>query len=129
MLSLTAALVLSALHPSTPVTTAALGQKIQIIKGKKGSGTVKNTSPEGSNAAAAANAAKEQDLNRKAAELDARHKQVEQREQALQEKQAAQAEDEKKQAEQRARQQKMIEKIGEQNQQLLQQASDGLAGD
>lgn len=130
MLTLTA-LVLSALHPATPVATTALAQKIQIIKGKKGSGTLKASNLEAGSVKndAAGNAAKEQALERKSADLEAKRKALEQREQALEEKQAAAQESEKKQAEQKAKQREAIEKIGAQNQQLLRGAADGLAGD
>ncbi len=122
-----AALVLCSISPSSVVSSASLGQgKVQIIKGKKG--TVK-----------AANASNEVTVipvvvdspgnNGKSAEVDAKSRDLAQREQALQEKETAAAENEKKKSDQQKAQQKHIEKIGEQNQQMLQQASDSLAGD
>lgn len=132
MLALTAGLVLSLLHPATPVTAAALAQqKVQIIKGKKGTGTVKS-SPEAAPASAAdanESAAREQALGRKAAELDARSRDLAEREQALAEKQAAHEEQEKKQAEQKAKQLRTIEKLADENRRALQHATDALAGD
>lgn len=129
MLSLAAALALSALHPATPVVSTALAQKIQVIKGKKGTVKPAAAEPGSSAAPAPANAAKEQELVRKAAELDARNKALEEREQALNEKESAHEESQKKQADKKAKQQKAIEKIGEQNEEMMRQAADALAGD
>ena len=132
-----AALVLSALCPLTPARSASFGQaKVQIIKGKKG--TVKAANAGASESAplqvspdsnSSSNAAKAQALDKKSADLDAKNKELTDREQALTEKQAAADEADKKKAEQQKAQQKHIEKIGDQNQQMLQQASDSLAGD
>ncbi|HEY1086869.1 MAG TPA: hypothetical protein VGE37_04210, partial [Archangium sp.] len=108
-------------------------QKIQIIKGKKGTGTVKNnTSSEFAPQPVAPNQAdtqRAQELNARAAELDAKDKSLAEREQALDEKQQANAEAERKKAEQLKAQQKRIEKIGVENPKLWQQSSDALAGD
>ena len=127
-----AALVLSSLSPATPVASTALAQgKVQIIKGKKG--TVKAANSEGTSVQvspdAQGNTAKAQELDRKSAELDAKNRDLAQREQALQEKEGTAAEAEKKKADQQKAMQKHIEKIGEQNQQMMQQATDSLAGD
>ena len=125
-----AALVLSSLSPSSLVSSAVLGQeKVQIMKGKKGTGTVKASDATSTPAAADSSAAKAADLDRKSAELDAKNKDLAQREQALQEKEAAASETEKKKADDQKAKLKHIEKIGEQNQQMMQQASDSLAGD
>lgn len=129
-----AALVLS-LSPLPQLNAAALAQgKVQIIKGKKGTVKAANAlSPENTSMQASpkadVSAAKAQELDQKSAELDAKNKDLSEREQALQEKQAAAAEADKKKADQQKAQQKHIEKIGEQNQQMMQQASDALAGD
>lgn len=132
-----AALVLTILTPLTPVKSVALAQgKVQIIKGKRG--TVKAANPSAgenapiqnsANTNSTANTAKAQELDKKSADLDAKNKDLSDREQALNEKQSAAAEADKKKAEQQKAQQKHIEKIGDQNQQMLQQASDSLAGD
>ena len=127
-----AALVLSSLSPATPVASTALAQgKVQIIKGKKG--TVKAANAEGTSVQVSpdgqGNTAKAQELDRKSAELDAKNRDLAQREQALQEKEGTAAEAEKKKADQQKAMQKHIEKIGEQNQQMMQQATDSLAGD
>jgi hypothetical protein len=128
-----AALVLSSLHPAAPVTSTALAQqKIQIIKGKPGTGTVKNNtnsevSPQP--VAPAPNTQRQQELDRQAAELDAKGQALDQREQALEQKQAEAAEAEKKKQEQLKAQQKTIEKLGAGNQKLWQQSADALAGD
>ncbi len=130
-----AALVLSSLSPSHVVTSSVLAQKkIEIIKGKKGTGTakaVKNANVELAPATVVDNS-KGQDLDRKSAELDAKSKGLDQREQALNEKQAAmdekQAADEKK-AEKLKQQQKQIEKISNGNDELWRQSVDALAGD
>ena len=113
------------------VSSTSLAQgKVQIIKGKRGtvkaaaSGSAENTPQQVS-----PNSAKAQALDAKTAELDAKDKDLSQREQALQEKESTAAAAEKKKAEQQKAQQKHLEKISEQNQQLLQQASDSLAGD
>ncbi len=132
-----AALVLSALSPLTPVNSASLAQgKVQIIKGKKGtvkaanSGSAEAAPMQASpNSNPGAKAAKAQELDQKSAELEAKNKELSERERAIDEKQSAAAEADKKKAEQQKAQQKHIEKIGEQNQQLLQQATDSLAGD
>jgi Skp family chaperone for outer membrane proteins len=131
-----AALVLCSFGPSPVVASATLAQgKVQIIKGKKGTVKAANASSEASPVPVVdaqgnnVNAAKSAELDRKSAELDAKNKDLSEREQALNEKQAAAAESDKKKAEQQKAQQKHIEKIGEQNNQMLQQASDSLAGD
>ena len=130
-----AALILSSLSPSHVVTTTALAQKkIEIIKGKKGTGTakaVKNANVELAPATVVDNS-KGQDLDRKSAELDAKSKGLDQREKDLNEKQAAmdekQAADEKK-AEKLKQQQKQIEKISNGNDELWRQSVDALAGE
>lgn len=129
-----AALVLCSISPSSVVSSASLGQgKVQIIKGKKG--TVKAANANNEVAVipvvvdSPGNNGKSLELDRKSAELDAKNNDLAQREQALQEKETAAAETEKKKSEQQKAQQKHIEKRGEQNQQMLQQASDALAGD
>jgi hypothetical protein len=128
-----AALVLSSLSPTVPVTATALGQKVQIINGKKGTVKAAGANSEGTAIQVApetqGNTAKSQELDRKSAELDAKNKDLAQREQALQEKEATASESDKKKADQQKAMQKHIEKIGEQNQQMMQQASDSLAGD
>ena len=127
-----AALVLCSLSPPSLVSSASLSQgKVQIIKGKKGTGKLAASPENGATVSPStdANAAKAQDLDRKTAELDAKNKDLAQREQAVQEKEAASSEAEKKKAEQLKAQQKHIEKVGEQNQQMMQQATDSLAGD
>ncbi len=126
-----AALVLCSLSPSSLVSSASLGQgKVQIIKGKRGTGTVKAGSTETvAPTTADSGAARAADLERKSAELDAKNKDLAQREQALQEKEAAAGENEKKKSDQQKAQLKHIEKIGEQNQRMIQGASDSLAGD
>lgn len=130
-----AALVLSVLTPHAAVNSASLAQgKVQIIKGKKGTvkaasaGSAENT-PQQVSPNSNAEAAKAQALDQKSAELDAKNRDLAQREQALQAKETAAADAEKKKAEQQKAQQKHLEKIGEQNQQMLQQATDSLAGD
>lgn len=130
-----AALVLSSLSPSHVVASTALAQqKIEIIKGKKGSGTtkaVKNANVELAPATVVDNS-KAQDVDRKSAELDAKSKNLDQREKELNEKQAAmdekQAADEKK-AEKLKQQQKQIEKISNGNDELWRQSVDALAGE
>ena len=126
-----AALVLCSLSPPSLVSSASLAQgKVPIIKGKKGTGKfVASPEPGASAAPADANAAKAQDLERKSAELDAKNKDLSEREQAQQQKESASSETDKKKAEQLKAQQKHIEKVGEQNQQMMQQATDSLAGD
>jgi len=127
------ALVLCSSSPLSLVNSTALAQgKVQIIKGKKG--TVKAANPGAENtpvqvSPASGDAAKAQALDQKSTELDAKSKELSQREQALAEKETAAADAEKKKADQQKAQQKHIEKISEQNQQMLQQASDSLAGD
>ena len=129
-----AALVLCSLSPPSIVTTSSLTQaKVQIIKGKKGTGKAAATetsaqvvSPTDSQAQ---QNAKSKDLDRKSAELDAKNKDLAQREQAVQEKETSAAETDKKKAEQLKAQQKQIEKIGEGNDKVWQQATDSLAGD
>ena len=125
-----ATLILSSLSPSSLVSSASLGQgKVQIIKGKRGTGTVKAADATMAPGKADAQAAKSADLDRKSAELDAKNKDLAQREQALSEKESAASQSEQKKADQQKAQQKHIEKIGEQNQQMMQQATDSLAGD
>lgn len=128
------ALVLCSASPLSLVNSASLAQgKVQIIKGKKG--TVKAANPGAENTpvqvspASGADTAKARALEQKSTELDAKSTELSRREQALTEKETAAAEAEKKKADQQKAQQKHIEKISEQNQQLLQQASDSLAGD
>ena len=129
-----AALVLCSLSPPSVVTSSSLGQgKVQIIKGKKGTvkaaNAMSDATPVPVTVDGQGNGAKAQDLDRKSGELDARNKDLAQREEALQQKETAAAESDKKKAEQLKAQQKHIEKISEQNQQMLQQATDSLAGD
>lgn len=130
-----AALVLCSLSPSSVVTSSSLGQgKVQIIKGKKGTVKAANAMSDATVVPVTVdgqgnNGAKAQELDRKSGELDARNKDLAQREEALQQKETAAAESDKKKAEQQKAQQKHIEKISEQNQQMLQQATDSLAGD
>ena len=77
-----AALVLCSLSPPSIVTAASLAEgKVQIIKGKKGTGKAAATetaaqvvSPTDSQAAQ--NAAKSKDLDRKSADLDAKSKEL-----------------------------------------------------
>lgn len=125
------ALVLCSLSPSPLVSSAALGQqKVQIIKGKKGTVKAANAASETAIPVAPEaqgnNKAKAQELDRKSAELDARSRDLAQREEALQQKEA---DADKKKADQLKAQQKHLQKIGETNQQLWQQSSDALAGD
>ncbi len=129
-----AALVLGLIAPPSLLNSATLGQgKVQIIKGKKGTvkaagaGSPENTPVQVS--PSSTDAAKAQALDQQSKELEARSKELDKREQALSEKESAAAEAEKKKADQQKAQQKHLEKISEQNQQMLQQASDSLAGD
>lgn len=127
-----ATLVLCSLSPPSLVSAASLAQgKVQIIKGKRGTGKLVASPEPGAQVSPStdANAAKAQDLDRKSAELDAKNKDLAQREQAMQEKETASAEADKKKAEQLKTRQKHLEKVGQQNEQLMQQATDSLAGD
>ncbi len=125
-----AALVLCSLSPSSVVSSASLGQgKVQIIKGKKGTVKAANANNEVTVIPVVVDSPGGNGNSAKSAELDAKSRDLAQREQALQEKETAAAESEKKKSDQQKAQQKHIEKIGEQNQQMLQQASDALAGD
>lgn len=125
-----AALVLCSISPSSVMSTASLGQgRVQIIKGKKGTVKAANAKTVSNEFTVIPVVVDSPGDNGKSQELDARSRDLAQREQALQEKETAAAENEKKKAEQQKAQQKHIEKIGEQNQQMLQQASDSLAGD
>ncbi|PZR10438.1 MAG: hypothetical protein DI536_19515 [Archangium gephyra] len=127
MFALTA-LVLS-LTPVQPAVDLALAQqKIQIIKGKRG--TVKAANAEGRviEVNNSGDAARARELDAKEAQLNAKENDLAQREEQFAEKQAAQKDEEKAKAEQQKKQREQIEKLGEANQRAWQNAAGALGG-
>lgn len=124
-----AALVLTSLSPSTVVSQSALGQKIQIIKGGKKSVKAAPTTEATVQVVPQADTARARALDQQAAQLDAQSQDLAQREQALQEKEARDAEASQKSAEQKKLLQEKLQKLGAQNHEAWQNASNALAGD
>lgn len=127
-----AALVL-ALTPAPVVASSATAQsKIQIIKGnnKKGAAVLAPSSegpgPAAGDSAGSAQAAKSAELQKQAADLDAKQKALEAREQELQAKEKANEDAEAKKAERQRQLQRQIERMGQQNQKAWQNANNAL---
>ena len=122
------ALVLT-LSPVQPAAELSLAQnKIQIIKGKRG--TVKAANSEGKviEVNNGGDSARARELDAKEAQLNAKESDINQREEQFAEKQAAQKDEEKAKAEQQKKQREQIEKMGEANQRAWQNAAGALGG-
>ncbi|MGV3619508.1 MAG: hypothetical protein ACO1OB_01755 [Archangium sp.] len=124
------ALVL-ALSPVQPAVDVSLAQnKIQIIKGKRGTVKAANASEgkviEVNNTDG--NSARARELDAKEAQLNSKESDLAQREEQFAEKQAAQKEEDAAKAEQQKKQRQQIEKMSEANQRMWQNAAGALGG-
>lgn len=117
--------VVLALHAFPPMEHLVLTQKIEVIRGPKRA----TTKPVTVETTQSTDAAKAQELDRKAAALDSRAKALEQREKALAEQEADAQEKERARDEKQKALQKKIEKIGRDNEAAFGAATDALSGE
>ena len=119
-----------AASPLSMSTSSVLGQRVEVIKGKKSSSkpsTVKTVeAPELqsqtiTDTSAAAQQQRAAELDQKAAALDAKEKELAAKEQA-------QSDQDKANAERLKQQKKQIERIGKENQKLWEDANSALSG-
>jgi len=124
-------LVMASLSPLS-MSNTVLGQKVEVIKGKKVNRTASKPAPELQPQTVTDNSqqnAKSAELDKKAAALDAKEKQLAAKEAALDEKQQDASAAEKAKNERQQKQLKQIEKIAKDNQAGFENATDALTGE